>query len=747
MRPVQLLVLAALAAAAPLAGQAPAPASFPLPRAPGPITVDGDLDDPGWKGALLVDRFYEYNPGDNTPPKVRTVAYLAYDNRALYVAFRCDDPDPRRIRAPFVERDNVIGDQDNVAVMIDTRGDRKAALQLRSNARGIQADAVNAEASGNEDFSPDFFYDTAAKITTTGWQVEFRIPLATLRYPKADPQSWGIFLFRNYPREFRYQIASSPVPRGSNCFLCHMIELTGISGLPSGGNLVAAPYVSATENGARADTSDPSSSFQNGSVKPDAGLDVKWTPGANIAVDGTLNPDFSQIESDVAQISVNSRFAIFYPEKRPFFLESVDLFQTPITAVYTRTITSPSWGVRGTGKLGDTTFTALVTHDRGGGTVVIPGPTESGYAPQDYSSFVAIGRARQSLGGSEAGLLITDRENSDGSFNRVLGPDAQWVPNDKDRFTGQFLFSDTRVPDQPALSPDWDGRRFSSRAFYGSWTRTTRTYDAMAAYADYGAGFRADDGFVYQVGVREAYAEAGLRFYPKGVLSFVRPYLGVDYVSEPDGAIVNRSVIPGLTLQGRWNLQANVLPHIRDKVRTGDTVFDQTYVRFNVALNPGRVVPQLALVGSLGQSIDVANVRLGNGGTLTASATARPFDRLELTVNSQFEWLNVTDESGERGRLFTALAEYLKVTYHFSARAYLRLIGQYLSTSRNPDLYTFSVPEKSGGFAGSALFAYRLNWQTVFFLGYGDNRVLTERNDLVLADRQLFLKISYAFRL
>jgi len=747
MRPVRLFVLAALAAVAPLAGQGSAPASYPLPRASGPITVDGDLDDPGWKGALLVDRFYEYNPGDNTPPKVRTVAYLTYDSKALYVAFRCDDPDPRRIRAPFVERDNVIGDQDNVAVMIDTRNDRKAALQLRSNARGIQADAVNAEASGNEDFSPDFFYDTAAKITTTGWQVEFRIPLATLRYPKADPQSWGIFLFRNYPREFRYQIASSPVPRGSNCFLCHMIELTGISGLPSGGNLVAAPYVSATENGTRADPSDPSSPFQNGSVKPDAGLDVKWTPGANIAVDGTLNPDFSQIESDVAQISVNSRFAIFYPEKRPFFLESVDLFQTPITAVYTRTITSPSWGVRGTGKLGDTTFTALMTHDRGGGTVIIPGPTESGYAPQDFSSFVAIGRARQSLGGSEAGLLITDRENSDGSFNRVLGPDAQWVPNDKDRFTGQFLFSDTRVPDQPALSPDWDGRRFSSRAFYGSWTRTTRTYDAMAAYADYGAGFRADDGFVYQVGIREAYAEAGLRFYPKGVLSFVRPYLGVDYVSEPDGAIVSRSVIPGLTLQGRWNLQANVLPHIRDKVRTGDTVFDQTYVRFNVALNPGRVLPQLALIGSLGQSIDVANIRLGNGGTLTASATARPFDRLELTVNSQFEWLNVTDESGERGRLFTALAEYLKVTYYFSARAYLRLIGQYLSTNRNPDLYNFAVPEKSGGFAGSALFAYRLNWQTVFFLGYGDNRVLTERNDLVLADRQLFLKISYAFRL
>ncbi|HQR45114.1 MAG TPA: DUF5916 domain-containing protein, partial [Thermoanaerobaculia bacterium] len=702
---------------------------------------------PGWKGALVVDRFYEYNPGDNTPPRVRTVAWLTYDAKALYVAFRCDDPDPSKIRAPFVERDNVIGNQDNVAVMIDARNDRRAALQLRANPRGIQADAVNAEASGAEDFSPDFFYDTAAKITATGWQVEFRIPLATLRYPKSDPQSWGILLIRNYPREFRYQIASSPIPRGSNCFLCHMTSLTGITGLPAGGNLVAAPYVSAKEDGSRADPFDPASPFENGSVKPDAGLDVKWTPSANIAVDGTLNPDFSQIESDVAQIAVNSRFAIFYPENRPFFLESVDLLQTPIQAVYTRTITSPSWGVRGTGQLGGTTFTALLAHDRGGGTVVIPGPTESSYAPQDFSSFVAIGRARQSLGGSEAGLLITDRENSDGSFNRVLGPDAQWVPNDKDRLTGQFLYSDTRVPDQPDLSPDWDGRRFSSRAFLGKWDRTTRTYDVTAAYADTGAGFRADDGFVFQVGVRETYLESGARFYPKGFLSFVRPYVVFDYVSEPDGSIVSRSVIPGVALQGRWNLQVNLMPHLRDKVRTGDVVFDQTFLRFNALVQPGRVVPQLTVTGQVGQSVDVVNVRLGNGGSLTAGATMRPFDRLELEANSQFEWLNVTAESGERGRLFTALAEYLKVTFHFSAHAYLRLIGQYLETNRNPALYTVPVPERTGGLSGSALFAYRLNWQTVFFLGYGDNRVLTERNDLVLSDRQFFLKLSYAFRL
>src|SRR5437762_2561805 len=187
------------------------------------------------------------------------------------------------------------------------------------------------------------------------------------------------------------------IPRGSNCFICNRNKLVGLENLPEGGHMVTAPYVSARQVGEmRSEV--VGSRFVNRPAAGDGGLDVKWTPNADTAVDATLNPDFSQVESDVAVISTNERFAIFLPEKRPFFLEGVELFNTPIQAVYTRTITSPRWGLRSTGKLGDNAYTLLVAQDRGGGRAIIPSATNSNFADQEFQSTVAIGRVRRDFG-------------------------------------------------------------------------------------------------------------------------------------------------------------------------------------------------------------------------------------------------------------------------------------------------------------------------------------------------------------
>ncbi|HEY7515572.1 MAG TPA: carbohydrate binding family 9 domain-containing protein, partial [Vicinamibacteria bacterium] len=215
-----------------------------LPRASLAVTLDGDLSEPAWREAAPITRFWDITFGDNRAPLVETRAFVMYDAKALYVGVVCDDPEPAKIRAPFVERDNVFATQDNVAVFVDTRNDRRAASEFRVNARGIQGDAVYNDATQDEDFTPDFYYGTAARITDRGWQFEMRIPFSTLRYPRTDPQSWGIRIWRNYPRTFRHGIFSSPYPAGSNCFVCHLHELSGITGLPSSGHLVAAPYVS-----------------------------------------------------------------------------------------------------------------------------------------------------------------------------------------------------------------------------------------------------------------------------------------------------------------------------------------------------------------------------------------------------------------------------------------------------------------------------------------------------------------------
>lgn len=745
-RAAPFLVALALGLASVHAGAAP-PEKGPeirISRAAGPIAVDGDLSEPGWSGAARVETFFETSPGDNAPPKVRTIARLAQDDRFLYVAFECFDPDPARIRAPFGDHDSVSSSQDFAGIVVDTRGDGKVATEFFANPSGIQSDLVQDDASGNEDGSPDFYWDSAGRITAEGWTLEMRIPFSSLRYAGSDPKEWGIILYRNYPRDRRYQIFSARLPRGSNCFICHFSPLTGLSGLPSGGHWVAAPYVSAKEEGVP--RGDPGSQLVNRPIEGTAGLDAKWLPGAATSLDLTINPDFSQVESDVAQISANERFALFYPEKRPFFLEGSELLTTPIQAVYTRTITSPRWGLRATGKAGGTSYTALVVEDRGGGSVVLPGPLDSALAPQDFGSFVGIGRVRHDLGRSFVSALVTDREVRGGGYNRVLGPDFQWRPNDTDSVTGQLLCSATQNPDRPDLSPSWDGRTFSGHAADVSWSHQTKTWDWSAEYKDFSDGFRADDGFVPQVGFREGFAEGGYTIRPTGFFSRVRFWTFSDVQADRDGATIFRRVSPGLGFDGPLSLFARVSAAL-DQVRTPDGVLlDRTYGTLTAQASPSRVFASISLDGHWGEEIDFAGSRKGHGGRTILQATIRPEDHLDLRFSGDLSWLDVPPfGGGAESRLYTAYVAWGKATWTFSSRSYVRLIAQYAGVRRNPELWATPVPAEDGAFSGSLLFAYKLNWQSVVFVGYGEGRTLVDGR-LEPDGRQLFVKLSYAFQ-
>jgi len=726
-----------------LAGATPDLPPVSVHRASGPIVVNGDLSDPGWKDAAVIGEFWETQPGDNVPPRVATTAFIAYDAKYLYIGIDARDPEPSKIRAPYVNRDDVLGTDDNIAIFLDTRNDRKSAVELRVNPRGIQGDASWNDATFTEDFSPDYFYDTAARITATGWTAEYRIPFSSLRYPRQDPQTWGIQIWRNYPRDNRYFIHSNPVPRGSNCSLCHMRSITGLSGLPQGGHLVVAPYATATQS-ARPD-SGPGSSLENDPIEGDGGLDVKWTPGSSHAIDATLNPDFSQVESDVAQIAVNQRFALFFPEKRPFFLEGVDLLETPIRAVHTRTITSPRWGLRSTGKLGESAYTVLVTEDRGGGLVVLPGPDFSSFAPQDFRSIAAIGRLRHDFGNSFGGLLVTDREVRGGGHNRVFGPDFEWRPSASNRLRGQFLWSETRTPDRPDLADEWDGRSLSGGAVDVRWDYTARAPEGFLHYRELGNGFRADDGFVPQVGLRLGEAYAAWKFFPEGLLTFVRPQVFSSYTEKRDGFLIDRNISPGVIFQGKRNLVGDVELNLSAS-RIGGEVFERTNLFFLFQVDPSRRISRVEVDGNIGEEFDFENGRVGDGVRLATAITVKPTDHIAVELLGNRQTLDVEGDDGRGGRLFTARIGRVKATYTFSARALLRLIGQWVETERDPSLYRFAVTRRDGSFNGSALFAYKLNWQTVLFLGYGDDRELLANGTYARSGRQLFLKVSYAFQ-
>jgi len=739
-----LVLASALAPAAHAAAPAPGP-PITIERAKGPIVLDGNLDDAGWQGITPVTQWFETRVNDSAPAFLGNKAYLAYDDKYLYAGFQFDDPHPGLIRAPLGDHDNLNGSTDYGGIIVDSGNDGKTARMFLANPRGLEYDAVSSDVSG-EDNSPDWFWDAVGKITPTGWNLEIRVPFSSLRYDASTNPTWGLLLYRNYPRDQHYQFFSARLPRDVSCFICNSSKLTGLSNLPHNAHLVIAPYGAMQRNSMS--TGGLGSPLDSSQTKTRAGFDVKWSPLANLAIDGTYKPDFSQIESDAAQIGANERFALFYAEKRPFFLEGVDLFSTPFQAVYTRTINSPDGGIRATGKAAGTSFTVLSTRDHGNGVVVLPGAESSDIAPTDTSSTVSILRVRHDLGQSFVSALVTDRELDGGGHNRVAGPDFEWHPSPTDKVFGQILWSSSLTPNRPDLAAEWNGQKLEDRAYIANYNHTTKTTDLFWQWQDLGQHFRADEGFIPQVGYREAYFQGGYTIRPKKQFFTRVRFWTIDWYDQEEATRneLTRRVSAGLGADGRWSSFTRVELN-SDQIRTQGKLFTRFQPRVQLQVSPGRLFNLITLDSYFGQEIDFANARRGTGLTLLAGATILPTPHLELRNDASGRWLDVDATPGRSQRLFNAGVERLRATYMFNARTYLRLIGQYVVTTRDTALYTFAVPRKSAEFTSSALFAYKLNWQTVLFAGYGDDRKFDEVVDrLSDSGRQLFLKVSYAWQ-
>lgn len=705
---------------------------------PVPIRLDGRVGADEWQHAATIDTWYETNPGDNVTPKVKTTGYITYDAVSFYVALVMEDPDPNEIVAPIADRDQVPSFTDYAGIFLDTANEGRVAQMFLTNPRGVQYDAVSGDASG-EDGSPDFFWDVATQISASGWTAEIRIPFSSLRYEGGGDQTWRFMLYRNYPRDFRYQMFSSRLPRDRSCFICNVTPISGLSNLPQGGHLVIAPYV----YGSQSQTLDEEGQLGTDSPDGEPGLDLKWTPTPALALDLAVNPDFSQIESDAAQITTNERFALFFDEKRPFFLEGADLFATPMRAVHTRTITDPLVGARATGKMGQTFYTALGVLDEGGGSVIIPGSEGSDIVNQDGDSQVWITRLRRDMGHGFASFLATDRELEGGGHNRVLGPDFDWRPSKADRVVGQLLYSQSETPNQSDVHQTWDGRSMEDWAGQLWYQHRTPTWDYFVQGEHVGEDFRADNGFIPQVGYTKTYAEVGHTWrYENRFLYRLRTFLFSEYTTNQDQAVLYRLFSYGAGMSGKKNSFFR-FRYARDRVRLDDNLFNRDRFYFTAQANPSRHVGFLSFNGYLGEEIDFANGRLGDAFSADINATFLLSDHMDLQLTAAQRWLNVDTEHGA-GRLFTASVGRLRANYNFTARTFLRLIGQYSGTDREPSLYNFDVSDRSGAWTGSLLWAYKLNWQSVMFVGYGDAHTLDDLNQWQTQERSWFLKISYA---
>jgi hypothetical protein len=429
-----------------------------IPRFEHPPVIDGKLDDEIWKTAAVFKDFHQINPGDNIAPSKPTEAMIGYDSRTLYLGFHCYD-EPDKIRATVAKRDEVFN-EDNVRVFLDTFNDQRRAYVLGWNPLGVQADGIMTEGSGT-DFSVDIVMESKGVITSDGWTLEVAIPFKSLRYEAGKGKLWGIDLWRNIDRFNDEMDAWMPNSRDISSQLAQQGHITGLENISTERTLEVIPSVTLSETGKRVNALTPADlafdptrldpgRLLNEPLKFDVGVTAKYSLTPTVTLDLAVNPDFAQVEADQTVVTANQRFPIFFEEKRPFFLEGIDIFQTPIQAVHTRSIVDPDVAVKLSGKRGKNTFGLLVASDNAPGNFSEeerqqdPVSLASIARFIDKNAYVGILRLKRDVGKqSYIGLVMTSY-NFIEKHNQLLGIDGQIKISKQKTFRFQVAGSTSR---------------------------------------------------------------------------------------------------------------------------------------------------------------------------------------------------------------------------------------------------------------------------------------------------------------
>ena len=698
------------------------------------IRIDGVLDERVWQKSPTFTLDYETTPGDNSPAPAKTEMWITYNDSHLYVAARAHDPRPDQIRARLTDRDAAFQD-DFVGVVLDTFNDERRAFEFFVNPLGVQMDLTQNDVTGVEDQSWDAIWDSSGRVTEKGYEVEMAIPFSSLRFPESGAtQTWGIDALRIWPRDQRYRIGLNRLPRGRNCYLCNESKLTGFNGIKPGRNLEFSPTLTAQRN----DQRNATDSFDSDS-DADPGLTMRWgiTPG--VTLNGAINPDFSQVEADAAQLDVNTAFALFYPEKRPFFLEGADLFDTKIQAIYSRNIADPLWGTKLTGKTGKSAFGLIVAQDEQT-NFVFPGSQFSNLGSSEESNTSTILRYRYDLGsGSTIGALATSREGDD-YHNRLIGFDSllRWG---EEAFRIEVLGSETEYPGSIQTNFNQPAGSITGTSMRAVYQHTERTWMGLIQYIGAANDFRADLGFIPQVGYHKGYALSERYWYwDENKNWWRRLTLGVEttWTYDRESEPLQQQVAPYFYLQGSREYFSNTYFALGPSYYLGKR-FDRNFVNHFWEMRPTGSF-YLSFEGRVGQEIDYDNVRQGEILRLIPGVRFDLGRHLRLQVNHNFERLNV-----DGGELYQANVTDVRATYQINTRTFVRAISQLFDISRDPGLYTFDVNENDRQLFNQFLFSYKINPQVVLFLGYSDNYENTIVKNLSQANRALFFKVGYAF--
>jgi hypothetical protein len=775
-----MLAFLALMAAAPAGQQDPPPGRIVPPRVPNAeVVVDGRLTEPVWAEAATLRGFYQYLPTDDRPAADSTVVFVFYAETAIYFGIRAYQ-DSSFVSATLADRDKITGD-DYVEILLDTFNDRRQAFLFGVNPFGIQADGTLRDAAQRSanftstvtagayaiDLSPDFVYDSKGRLTAFGYEIEVRIPFKTLRYQAAETQDWGVNVIRHVQHS-GHEHTWTRVLQTNASFLAQGGTLVGLTELRRGLVLDINPEVTSTVTGAPTEAG-----WEYGGGTPQVGGNVRWGITSNLTLNGTVNPDFSQIEADVAQLVYDPREALYYPEKRPFFLDGIEYFQTPAQLIYTRRLVDPVGAGKLTGKISGTNVALLSGVDA----------KELSATGEDYPIYNLL-RVRRDLGGaSTLGMVYTDK--IDGSdFNRVAAADGRLVFAEKYAITFQGGGSVTRVQDDTRWAPMW----------VLNFNRAGRTFGLTLNTNGIHPDFEAASGFLSRTGV--AYIGISPRYTKFGAAgAAVESWTGNilldgrwDWDRFFDGTIPNDPRLHfnfGLNFRGGWRLGTAVLlesfmypadlytDYAIERTTAGavDTIpFVGTERLYNLDFAVNFRTPRFKNFSAEGFVIvgrdenfyewAPANIAIG-----TLELEWRPSEQLRvgLLYNHQqyvrpSDWSTVAIRGVPR----------LKVEYQITRAIFVRFVGQYDAQVRDslrddsrtgdPILVRNAQTGEYGRTARSARNDFRMDWLfsfrptpgTVFFLGYGSS--LTEPDafrfkDVERVEDGFFAKLSYLFRL
>ena len=704
-------------------------------RTNSPPTIDGRLDDPVWRSATMLSQFVQQAPLDGAPATEETEIYISYDSDNLYFGFYLHYADPTIMRANRVDRDTAWLD-DLMTVYFDTFMDQQRTYDFDVNGYNVQGDGILNSGGSRGRMSPippadrswDTLFYSGTQIVADGYTAEMAIPFKSIRYPQQAPgveHRWGFQIVREVKAKNQENIVWAPMSRDVQTFMSQMGVLEGMTDLSTSRNLEILPTVTTIQAGSLSKTG----AFINDTT-PEAGVNVKYGVTSNLTADFTVNPDFSQIESDNPQIDVNQRYPLFYQELRPFFLEGAEIFDftSPINFVHTRTIVDPNFGGKVTGKVGRTTLGFLVADDVAAGKRDDPSDPALG-----ENAKVTIGRARYDLyAESHIGATFTDREFLD-SHSRVAVLDGQFRLGRATRLN--FIAAQSQHRDE--AGNERDGPALG--AFLG---HTGRNFTASTFFGRTDPDFRTDVGFVRRVDQQRNFTNIGYRWWPEHWIINWGPTANYQLNFNHAGIREDEVMGGGVNFAFARNISASVKAD-QTLERFGGINFHKTSYNVSASTSTNRL---FTLRGNFtaGDEIyfDPENPYLGRTRQTRLSTVLRPTPRLtsQLDLNtSRFTDIRVGAKEVFHVKILRALS-----TFTFTDRMLVRNITEYNSYSRKLGL--------------NILLNYRLNALTVFYAGYDDHYRQADLIPDLMDDeffpatafrrtnRAVFMKLQYLFR-